>query len=246
MDTGIHILVTAGPTRTPIDEVRYWANKFTGNTGLEIALAMRGIGQVTLLTSNQAHVMRFGPGSAEHDARLTVIPFVTFNDLHVALATTVCSHRLTAVFMTAAVSDYQSAGAYCIENIRPIANSIPPRFEWIVRDIQQSKIASDYTNIAFAGARAPKLIDKFRGEWNFRGLLCKFKLEAGISEADLIAKARASRVQSHADVIVANTLEMVQGANPAAYIIDAARCRRVPRQALPEQLLAYVSDTIHL
>ena len=244
MEQGFHILVTAGPTRTPIDDVRYWANIFTGNTGLQIALAMRDLGHVTLLTSNQDHLARFGPGGADHDARLTVNPFVTFGDLDLALAKIVCSQSFTAVFMTAAVSDYQSAGAYCIESSRLIPGSNPPRLEWIVRDIQKSKIASHYNDIAFAGTRTPKLIDKFRREWNFRGLLCKFKLEAGISEEELMAKAQASRIHSQADVIVANTLEMVQGAHPAAYIIDAAGCQRVTREALPEQLRAYLSRTL--
>ena len=245
MEQGFHILVTAGPTRTPIDEVRYWANIFTGNTGLQIALTMRDLGHVTLLTSNPDHLARLGPGGVDHDPRLTVMPFVTFNDLDLALAQTLRRQPFTAVFMTAAVSDYQSAGAYCIESSRPIPGSNPPRCEWIVRDIQKSKIASDHANIAFAGTRTPKLIDKFRREWNFRGLLCKFKLEAGISEVELIAKAQASRVHSQADVIVANTLEMVQGTDPAAYIIDAASCQRVTRAALPEQLRDYLSRTLH-
>ena len=47
-----HCLVTAGPTREKIDEVRDWGNIFTGATGLEVALALLDLGDVTLLTSN--------------------------------------------------------------------------------------------------------------------------------------------------------------------------------------------------
>ena len=119
MEQGFHILVTAGPTRTPIDEVRYWANIFTGNTGLQIALTMRDLGHVTLLTSNPDHLARLGPDGADHDPRLTVMPFVTFNDLDLALAQTVRRQPFTAVFMTAAVSDYQSAGAYLSKAAAP-------------------------------------------------------------------------------------------------------------------------------
>ena len=244
MEQGFHILVTAGPTRTPLDDVRYWANIFTGNTGLQIALAMRDLGHVTLLTSNPDHLARLKPGGADYDARLTVIPFVTFSDLDLALAKTVLGQALSAVFMTAAVSDYQSAGAFCIESTHPVAGSNPPRWQWVVRDIQKPKIASNHAHIAFAATPTPKLIDKFRRDWNFRGLLCKFKLEAGLSEEDLKTKAQASRIHSQADVIVANTLEMVYGADPAAYIIDATSCQRIPRGALPQQLRAYLLRTL--
>ena len=52
-----------------------------------------------------------------------------------------------------------------------------------------------------------KLVDKVRAEWGFRGVLVKFKLEVGVSEAELLAVAERSRVQSSADAMVANALE---------------------------------------
>ncbi len=55
--------------------------------------------------------------------------------------------------------------------------------------------------------RTPKLIDLFRTDWGFRGVLVKFKLEVGKTEAELLDIAERSRRQSSADLMVANTLE---------------------------------------
>lgn len=233
-------LITAGSTREAIDNVRYWANIFTGNTGLDIALAMLEIGNVTLLTSNRMHWDQFGPHGLQHDNRLTLIPFASYDELEAALELTMRTQHHTAVFMTAAVSDYRPNGAYRIESSRPIPGYDPPRYEWIVQDVQKPKVGGEHCRIAFEGLRTPKLVDKFRTDWKYRGLLFKFKLEAGISQAELIARSKLSRIQSQADVIVANTLEMVHGPNSAAYIIDQHTNVRVPRSDLAVKLREYI------
>ena len=63
--------------------------------------------------------------------------------------------------------------------------------------------------------RAPKLVDRIRGDWGFRGVLVKFKLEVGMSDEELLEVAERSRRQSDADLMVANTLE---GAAHWAYL----------------------------
>ncbi|MFO0803300.1 MAG: hypothetical protein U0791_09285 [Gemmataceae bacterium] len=75
--------------------------------------------------------------------------------------------------------------------------------------------------------RAPKLIDRFRTPWAFEGILVKFKLEVGISEAELLQVAEQSRNQSAADLMVANTLD---GAKRWAYPRPARRELRTHRQ----------------
>ena len=57
-----------------------------------------------------------------------------------------------------------------------------------------------------------KIVDLFRTEWHHRGLLIKFKLEVGLTEDELKRVGEASRVASDADYLVANTLDMVTGA----------------------------------
>jgi phosphopantothenoylcysteine synthetase/decarboxylase len=86
--------------------------------------------------------------------------------------------------------------------------------------------------------RAPKLVDRIRTQWGFTGLLVKFKLEVGVSDAELVDVAEMSRNQSGADVMVANTLE---GSQHWAFLgpIDG-KYERVPRREMPERLLLHL------
>jgi phosphopantothenate-cysteine ligase/phosphopantothenoylcysteine decarboxylase/phosphopantothenate--cysteine ligase len=227
-----HVLVTAGNTREKIDSVRWWSNIFTGQTGLDIARAVQAIADVTLLTSNHEHLRELR--ATQTDCGITAKYFESHGDLMTLLSGQLENRTFAAVFMTAAVSDYTPDGAYSIISREP-ANQ-PDQEVWIVRKVQKPKISSTHQSLALTGKPTAKIIDQFRSHWNYRGLLFKFKLEAGLTESELIAVAQASRVHSQADVIVANTLEMVHGPEPSALIIDQRSTVKVPRARLAEAL----------
>jgi phosphopantothenate-cysteine ligase/phosphopantothenoylcysteine decarboxylase/phosphopantothenate--cysteine ligase len=92
------------------------------------------------------------------------------------------------------------------------------------------KVKSTHPELWLRLRPAPKLIDKVRREWGFRGRLVKFKLEVGVTEEELRAIAERSRIQSAADLMVANTLE---GMHEWAIVGNAAGYRRVSRDELP-------------
>jgi phosphopantothenoylcysteine synthetase/decarboxylase len=234
-------VVTAGSTREKIDDVRDWGNIFTGKTGLEISLALADVGDVLLLTSNGAHAAEFH-GNTGKSGRIDCATFQRHADLLALLATAMRGPPPDAVLMTAAVTDYAPSGAFAII----ASESIPGtnRQRWVVEDIQASKIKSTHQQVAFTGKPTLKLIDQFRSTWKYRGVLVKFKLEAGVTEPQLLEIARASRSASDANIIVANTLEMVQGPEPAAYIIGDGLTQRVPRAHLPAMLAQYISDQL--
>ena len=88
--------------------------------------------------------------------------------------------------------------------------------------------------------RAPKLIDRFRSPWGFEGILVKFKLEVGVSEAELLEVAEFSRNQSAADLMVANTLD---GAKHCAYLGPLGDSyERIPRPELSERIVRAIED----
>jgi hypothetical protein len=90
--------------------------------------------------------------------------------------------------------------------------------------------------------RAPKLIDSVRGPWGFRGVLVKFKLEVGLSDEQLLQVAEASRVQSDADLMAANTLE---GASSYAFLGPLqGGYERVTRADLPRRLLEEIERRV--
>lgn len=94
--SGIHALVTAGPTHEPIDPVRYIANRSSGKQGYAIASALFGLGAETTLIS--------GPTSL---APPRGVKFVAVETAHEMLAA--CEKALPAdiAVCTAAVADWR-------------------------------------------------------------------------------------------------------------------------------------------
>jgi phosphopantothenoylcysteine synthetase/decarboxylase len=205
------LLVTAGNTLTPIDRVRGITNIFTGRTGAQIALQGRERGHsVTLLTSHPEAIADLRGSVLATQVRWTVHVFRTFDELRRLMEATIPGGELDAVIHCAAVSDYQSAGVY--------ASAPGTRFTqtgvWesdeakpTMVDRAAGKVKSDEPELWLRLARTPKLVDFIRTDWGFRGILVKFKLEVGVGDEQLLTIAEKSRVQSSADLMVANTLE---------------------------------------
>ena len=224
-------LVTAGNTRERIDAVRDWGNVFTGNTGFAIAQALAAVGEVDLLTSNRAHLATLAT-----PARIHTSGFTSHEELKGSLAAVMSRHCYAAVFMTAAVADYKPQRVYEVLERRPVGETE----QWVVRDVQAGKVKSSFESITVLAQRTEKLVDLFRGEWGFRGLLVKFKLEVGIGREDLLRVGEASRTASGADYLVANTLDMVEGPEAGAYLLSATGHEWVPRGALPQRMVKLV------
>jgi phosphopantothenate---cysteine ligase (CTP) len=241
------ILVTAGNTLVPIDRVRGITNIFTGRTGASIAVCGHDRGHdVTLLTSHPDLVGDFVVrGRGPWHERWAIQPFITFPDLQHLMREAVQAGGFDAVIHSAAVSDYQSAGIYA-----PATGTHfhPEDSSWATDDRTRprlvdraaAKVKSDAPELWLRLVRTPKLVDLIRGEWRFRGVLVKFKLEVGVGEQRLLEIAEPSREQSDADLMVANTLE---GAATWAYIGPLlGRYERIPRRLLAERVLQAVED----
>lgn len=232
-------LVTAGNTREMIDSVRDWGNIFTGNTGLGIARAIARFANVELLTSNVTHVETIG---RENSPGLRAAAFRSQDDLRKLLEQRVTGPGVDAVLMSAAIADYRPVRTYAVRSREKLADGTE---RWIVSDVQAAKVKSSWDRIAIEGERTEKLVDLFRRQWGFNGMLVKFKLEVGVPPERLVEIASASRVQSGADLIVANTLEMVDSASTptpgggfgaGAFLIDAEAKQWVARGELADRL----------
>jgi phosphopantothenate-cysteine ligase/phosphopantothenoylcysteine decarboxylase/phosphopantothenate--cysteine ligase len=228
----MRILVTAGNTQTPVDQVRCITNIFTGRTGARIAEAAWARGhEVTLATSHPEVVTSSG------ERAITVRVFRTFAELERLLADMVPTGGFDAIIHAAAVSDFDVAGVYApTPSARFDAESVmwhgpPPQ----LHDVRQGKVKSHHSELWFRLTPTPKLVDCMRSAWGFTGLLVKFKLEVGVEESELVAVAEASRRQSLANLMVANTLEE---RHAAAWIGPVAGSYlKLPRADLPRRLL---------
>ena len=209
----MHFLVTAGNTREKIDSVRDWGNIFTGTTGLLIARALSELGPVDLLSSNASHLESLT--SPDHRQAHPIVGsiFQSHAELRAALAALMTHETFSAVFMTAAVSDYSPTGVF---EVLERSSSDNGEQTWRVRNVQSAKVRSSYREIAVAGRQTEKLVDLFRTEWGHSGLLVKFKLEVGIDPDALLMIGEQSRRASSADYLVANTLDMITGEEAGA------------------------------
>lgn len=211
------VLVTAGSTKVPIDQVRAITNIFKGATGTYIAKHFSQIGaEVTLLTSN--------PDIAKDvEGKVRVIKYSTYNELAALMEFEIKNGGYDVVIHSSAVSDYKCEGVYNLNEDK------------LSRLDSKQKVSSKHEELYLKLVPTEKLIDKIRGEWKFNGVLVKFKLEVGRSDEDLIEIATKSREFSQADFIVANCLEW---SHFCAYIINAkAQVKQVSRRALPKALV---------
>jgi phosphopantothenoylcysteine synthetase/decarboxylase len=245
----MHILVTAGNTLVLVDRVRCLTNIFTGRTGAAIARCghLRGH-RVTLLTSNPDAL----PAPDSHTDRWSLRTYRTFDDLRELMATILRSDPPDVLVHSAAVSDYLAEGVYAPDELTQFQTegglwqsngASPPRLV----DRAAAKVKSDEPELWLRLVRAPKLIDLVRSEWNFRGIVVKFKLEVGVGDEKLLEVAESSRRHSGADLMVANTLE---GSHQYAFLgpLDGSY-QRIEKSELPlrlfEELETFRRETEH-
>jgi len=249
-------LVTAGNTQTPLDRVRCITNIFTGQTGTRIAREAHARGHdLCLLTShpNLADPSHHGGGAWD------VRPFCTFDDLHSLMAQAIPAEEFDVIIHCAAVSDYRLEGVFAPADMTAdgaisagedaASRSAPAagiHFETTsgqrLIDVRAGKVKSSHRELWLRLVPTPKLVDRIRTDWRYRGTLVKFKLEVGVTEAELTRLASAARAQSEADVVVANTLE---GMHDWALFLDRRNepCR-IERPHLARRLIDLV-ESLH-
>ena len=238
----MNLLITAGNTLAPIDRVRGLTNVFTGRTGAAVALYAHDRGhRVVLLTSRPDAVSELlHPDAADLGDRWTLLRYSTFDDLSCLMEQRIRAGDVDAVIHSAAVSDYLAAGVYApaegtcfFPEDGAWGGAADERPRLVGRDAD--KVKSHEPELWLRLVRAPKLIDHIRADWQFRGLVVKFKLEVGLNDVQLLEIAESSRVHSGADLMVANTLE---GAGAHAFLGPLADgYHRLNRADLPARLI---------
>ncbi len=103
--TGERLLITAGPTREPIDPVRYLSNRSSGKMGYALALAALRRGAEVVLVS--------GPTSQTPPAGAVFLPVETVEEMREAVLQHLPS--ATIVIKAAAVADYRPRQATSVK-----------------------------------------------------------------------------------------------------------------------------------
>jgi phosphopantothenoylcysteine decarboxylase/phosphopantothenate--cysteine ligase len=96
---GVRVLLTAGPTREPLDPVRYLGNRSSGRMGYTLASALTDLGAHVVLVS--------GPSALAPPAVAELVKVETALEMHAAV---MARSRECEIFVaTAAVADYRPA-----------------------------------------------------------------------------------------------------------------------------------------
>jgi phosphopantothenoylcysteine decarboxylase / phosphopantothenate---cysteine ligase len=98
---GVSVLVTAGPTREPLDPVRYLTNRSSGKMGYAVARAARESGARVTLVS--------GPTALEPPDGVECVSVETAQQMHDAVMARIAGAQVFVA--TAAVADYRPAAA---------------------------------------------------------------------------------------------------------------------------------------
>jgi phosphopantothenate---cysteine ligase (CTP) len=188
---GRRILITSGPTRAPLDAVRFLSNKSTGRLGSLIAEAALETGaDVTFVYGRGSALPLVRGGRIDH---LRVLPIDTVDDL-----VGVFRHELPdgydAVVHAMAVLDFQPA------ETREEKVSSNQR-EWLVRLVPTPKAA------ALVRELAPKTF--------FIG----FKLEVDKSSSELVGIAADWARRTHADLVVANDMRDIEHGTHTGHLV---------------------------
>lgn len=139
----MHVVVTAGPTIEPLDDVRRLTNFSTGRLGTELARYMAQHGQtVTLLLSEQAVYLRDVPG-------VNVVPYGTTASLQEAFKE-LSRANVDAVFHAAAVSDFRFGEIWRVDDQ---GNRLP---------MKGGKVSSRFGRLFAELLPTPKVINELR------------------------------------------------------------------------------------
>jgi len=152
----MNVLITTGPTREPIDAVRYISNRSSGRVGLAIAIAAVEAGDKVTLLAGQGIDVSAAPGECE------VVRFEAAADLEAKLAERF--PECDVLIMAAAVADYRparaTAGKIERDSTKPMSLDLEPVPD-LVAALAARKRAGQRI-VAFALEEPAKLLDRAR------------------------------------------------------------------------------------
>lgn len=217
---GKRLLITSGPTRAPLDAVRFITNKASGRLGSLIAEeAIRRGAHVTFVygRSSQVPVVR----SSRHD-HLRLIAVDTVDDLIKVFQRELPGGGYDAVVHPMAVLDFQP------DEVRPTKTGSNVE-EWIVRLVPTPKA------IGLVKELAP------------HAFLVGFKLEVGKGLRELQAIALEFLRKDHCDLVIANDLREIESGQHTGYFItpDGDIVKTVVgKEAIARELVAYLDERL--
>lgn len=219
----MRVLITAGGTSEPIDQVRSITNHSTGRLGKAIAenFLASGDWQVDYLTTKRALLPAVHENLTFHFIESTQELLVTLTDL-------LTKNTYDAVIHSMAVSDFTTEAAVSEETFLEEAKQALPltdiaAVQKLLDRLSKSatgerKISSNTNRLILTLKKTPKVIQQIK-KLQPETLLVGFKLLVNVPKEELFAVARESMQKNQADFILANDLTEVSETQHHGYLL---------------------------
>lgn len=214
----LDILITSGPTFAPIDAMRFLSNRSTGEVGALLAQEAETRGARVTLVHGKGSILPAFSRPEKH----RLVEITTIRDLAVILEEELNKKIHHAALHAMAVLDF-----------------VPER-------VREEKVSSTEPFWDLRLIRTPKIIRLFK-ELQPDIFLVAFKLEAGLPQEELHAKALAALREYNADLVVANDLAQMDRNAYGASILDRdgeLLWRGEGKENLAEHLLRILEEKI--
>lgn len=194
-------LITAGPTREPLDPVRYLTNRSSGRMGYALAGAARHEGHEVLLVS--------GPTTLDVPAGVDFIPVETARQMYEAVRDMV--RGVDVAILCAAVADY-SPVAYSTQKIKKSADRLILELERTPDILGSMRSAFGYTGTLVGFAAETSDVEAYAREKLLRKQ-CDMVVANDVSRHDIGFDTRENEVSlvfaDHAEHLERDTKEQI-------------------------------------
>ena len=190
------VMVTSGPTRGPIDAMRYITNKSSGRLGATIAIEALKAGAEVSYVYGKDSLTPYSIGLEKaRGHKLALMEIETVDDLIEVVRKEVGSRSYRVMIHSMAVLDY-----------------VPDRYI-------DRKTPSDSQEWTIRLVRTPKVI-KMVKDLDPDILLVGFKLEYAKSAEEIVKIAYDSLIRNRADMVLANDLRQIESGNHIGHLVN--------------------------
>ena len=216
------IIITAGGTSEPIDEIRDITNKSTGRLGSLIAMEFAKHEDVEKIfyVHGRAAVL------PEHE-KIEYVSIRSTQDLLDAMTKLISGNDIFAIIHSMAVSDYTTASFVSLEELlRLLAESDCETVEDVRGMLEREDFRKKYTKLpssidtpVIMLKQTPKVLSKLR-EMAPKAVIMGFKLLDHVSHEELMKVADAQIEKNKTDFCMANDYATVASPVHVGFILD--------------------------
>jgi phosphopantothenoylcysteine synthetase/decarboxylase len=188
----MRILVTSGPTREPIDKIRFITNQSSGRTGAALADSFVKMGHTVTFLYGQGSAIPTSLSNASPDD-IELIEFSDFSDLDQKIQETVRHKIFDVIVHLAAVSDFS------VEKLTRNGTDMT----------HQNKIQTGVDVLELRLKPNYKILTRIKSYANYNPLIVGFKLTYTEQEKEKLEAIKKIFSEGNVDFIVHNDLKEV-------------------------------------